>query len=389
MMGYYLGESVRVFLVSIISLVIHTVITAQANYVGAVELSPHKAYLVYSGMSDTLTNKVMETSNIFVFKGLNDTVWVFNAGYGDPKGDVAEYRPGWDCTRSGLRDAQDVDSIITNMFGIDRAMVKFMFIAPHYHLDHINVEFLSPFFTQFGYDSTAAKIFIHIKDYFAATCTYDSSCGSIWGGPETVPWSKALFLLNMFKTIGTETDACNAMVMTFSTEVGLWEVHKDYDQSDGGHTDGTINLILPSQKIFIRGGFSRQTPTPCLDITGWQTAQVHHQVNLSFNITGINEEREFLNNSLHFELHQNFPNPFNSATIIRYYLPVESNVKLIIYDLLGNKVRTLVEQMQSARDHSVIWDGRNDFGVVLSSGVYLYSLSANRFVQTRKIILLK
>ena len=362
-----------------------TVIFAQtSNKVGVVELFPQKAYLIYSGMSDTVTQRVMETSNIFVFKGYNDTVWVFNAGYGDPNGDVAEYRPGWDCTRSGLGDALDVDSVITTRFGMNRANVKFMFIAPHYHLDHINVEFLSPFFTQFGYDSTTAKIFIHIKDYFAATCTYDSSCSSIWGGPETVPWSKALFLLNMFKTIGTETDACNAMIMTFSTEVGLWEIHKDFDKSDGGHTDGTINLILPLQKILIRGGFSQLTPTPCLDITGWQTAQVHHSVNLFFNVTGVEETEDAANIPVLFKLQQNYPNPFNPTTTIRFSLPQREYVVLKIFNTLGEEIVTLINAELNSGEHSFEFDSAN-----LASGVYYYQMKAGSFLQTRKAVVTK
>ena len=337
-------------------------------------------------MSDTLTKRVKETSNIFVFKGYDDTVWVFNAGYGDPNGDVAEYRSGWDCTRSGFSDAYDVDSVITIQFGMNRSKVKFMFIAPHYHLDHINVEFLSPFFTQFGYDSTTAKIFIHIKDYFSAVCTYDSSCGSIWGGPEKEPWSEAPFLLNMFKTIGEENDPCNTLVLTFSTEVGICEVRKDFDESIGGHTDGTINLLFPSQKIFIRGGFSPQTPTPCFDLSGWQTAQVHHSVNLSFNITGIENGDNIADMPSQYELKQNYPNPFNPSTTISYKLQAASYVTLKVYDLFGKELITLVDEYKQAGIYHFTF---NTLHSALASGVYFYQLKAGSFTETKKLMLLK
>lgn len=90
-----------------------------------------------------------------------------------------------------------------------------------------------------------------------------------------------------------------------------------------------------------------------------------------------------------FELHQNYPNPFNAGTTIRYDLPVASEVKLVIYNILGQRVRTLVEKNQPVGFHLVRWDGMDDLSIRVASGVYLYRLQAGDFVQTRKMLLLR
>ncbi len=91
-----------------------------------------------------------------------------------------------------------------------------------------------------------------------------------------------------------------------------------------------------------------------------------------------------------FSLHQNYPNPFNPSTEIRYDLsqPVEV-VELAIYNLLGQRVRMLLNARQPAGFHTIQWDGKNDAGATVASGSYLYELRAGGFVQTRKMMLLR
>ncbi|MCB0266181.1 MAG: T9SS type A sorting domain-containing protein, partial [Calditrichaeota bacterium] len=90
-----------------------------------------------------------------------------------------------------------------------------------------------------------------------------------------------------------------------------------------------------------------------------------------------------------YSLEQNYPNPFNPTTVINYQLPVVSNVKLVIYNTLGQQVRTLVSGSQNAGSYTVQWDGRNDTGQKVASGMYLYRITAGSFVQTRKMMLMK
>ena len=90
-----------------------------------------------------------------------------------------------------------------------------------------------------------------------------------------------------------------------------------------------------------------------------------------------------------FALYANYPNPFNPTTTIRYDLKESVDVKLEIYNVLGEKVRTLVNAREAAGRKKVVWDGRNDRGQVVSSGIYIYRLQAGDFVQSRKMMLLK
>jgi hypothetical protein len=85
-----------------------------------------------------------------------------------------------------------------------------------------------------------------------------------------------------------------------------------------------------------------------------------------------------------FALGQNYPNPFNPKTVVSYQLPVVSNVRLEVYDLLGREVALLVNERQAAGSYNVTFDAGR-----LASGTYLYRITAGQFVQTRKMVLLK
>lgn len=90
-----------------------------------------------------------------------------------------------------------------------------------------------------------------------------------------------------------------------------------------------------------------------------------------------------------FGLSANVPNPFNPSTTIAYQIPKSSDVSLVIYNALGQHVRTLTNTFQSAGQYRVTWDGKNARGYDVSSGVYFYRLISNNNVQTRRMLLLK
>ena len=90
-----------------------------------------------------------------------------------------------------------------------------------------------------------------------------------------------------------------------------------------------------------------------------------------------------------FALSQNYPNPFNPETAIEFSLPEASDVELTIYNVLGQQVRVLVNGSYSAGVQRVAWNGRDDHGQRVSSGVYFYRLTSGSFSQTRKMMLLK
>ena len=92
---------------------------------------------------------------------------------------------------------------------------------------------------------------------------------------------------------------------------------------------------------------------------------------------------------VNFALKQNYPNPFNPSTQIQYALPSESKVLISIYDLTGRKVKTLVNEVQSAGHRSVMWNATNEIGRPVSAGMYIYSIQAGNFIQNRKMVLMK
>ncbi|UCE20475.1 MAG: T9SS type A sorting domain-containing protein [Gemmatimonadota bacterium] len=93
-----------------------------------------------------------------------------------------------------------------------------------------------------------------------------------------------------------------------------------------------------------------------------------------------------------YALEQNYPNPFNPFTDIRYQiadsrLPVQTTLK--IYNILGQQVRTLVDEAQEPGYYTVTWDARDDAGREFSSGIYFYRLNAGQFTQTKRMVLMK
>jgi len=90
-----------------------------------------------------------------------------------------------------------------------------------------------------------------------------------------------------------------------------------------------------------------------------------------------------------FALDQNYPNPFNPTTDIRYALPEDNRVRLAVYDLLGRKVTTLVNEYKPAGRYTVTWDGTNQYGLQMSTGVYFYRIEAGEYSEVRKMVFLK
>ncbi len=90
-----------------------------------------------------------------------------------------------------------------------------------------------------------------------------------------------------------------------------------------------------------------------------------------------------------YQLLQNYPNPFNAETVIQYQLPTTGNVELIVYNVAGQKIRTLMNEQQDTGYHQIQWDGKNEEGMQIPSGVYLYQLRIDEFVQTKKMLMLK
>ncbi len=121
-----------------------------------------------------------------------------------------------------------------------------------------------------------------------------------------------------------------------------------------------------------------------------KTAPVNKETDLNFAVTSVAGDSWMKNITIvvdppdRFELFQNFPNPFNPTTTISYLLPKQSLVTLKVYNMLGQEVATLVNELQESGYRTAILDGRN-----LASGVYVYRIQAQNFSDVKKMILLK
>jgi len=103
--------------------------------------------------------------------------------------------------------------------------------------------------------------------------------------------------------------------------------------------------------------------------------------------TGVKQTVELIPSA--FKLNQNYPNPFNPTTVISYQIAALSKVQIKVYDILGKEIATLVNGQKPAGNYQISWDGTDNFGNKVTSGVYFYRINTDNFVQTKKMILMK
>jgi endo-1,4-beta-xylanase len=104
-------------------------------------------------------------------------------------------------------------------------------------------------------------------------------------------------------------------------------------------------------------------------------------------VTGVEEKMDIIPDK--FLLSQNYPNPFNPITVIKYSIPNRSKIRLVIYNILGMKVKMLIDSFQEKGEYSVLWDAKDEFNNAVSSGIYFYSLETNNEKIQKKMILLR
>ncbi|MCU0645295.1 MAG: T9SS type A sorting domain-containing protein, partial [bacterium] len=145
-----------------------------------------------------------------------------------------------------------------------------------------------------------------------------------------------------------------------------------------GNFDSTYALNDKFEKVIGIGWFSfnnyKLKPRSAEDVIGYQPSAVKEN-NPRFELS--------------YDLRQNYPNPFNPTTTISYRIGKRQLVELTIYNIMGQKIRTLVSDFKNAGQYFIQWDGRNDKGAQVTSGVYFYSLQAGDFIKTNKMVLLR
>lgn len=165
-----------------------------------------------------------------------------------------------------------------------------------------------------------------------------------------------------------------------------------------GYVLGTITApnaeISAGKNTSLHGAVSAKSITVDRDVIFWP-----HGVAGTLPVPKVSEDGEsrIEDQVSSYQLEQNYPNPFNPSTVISFQLPVDSDVSLKIYDLQGRVVKSLVAGNLAAGKHEVTWDGRNESGARVASGVYVYRLKAGDpsagsgqgFVARKKLVLMK
>lgn len=167
------------------------------------------------------------------------------------------------------------------------------------------------------------------------------------------------------------------LVPNFTVEVPGFDLNKNYNIDFYADLNGNGSYNAPPVDHAWRQIFNSSSG----DFT---SAFSHNASFVDIQWPGATAVDDNLNNPLDFALSQNYPNPFNPSTKIQFSIPEPGNVKLIIYNLLGQEIKKLVNEFKESGAHSVNFDA-----IDLNSGVYIYKLESNGFIQTRKMTLLK
>jgi hypothetical protein len=180
--------------------------------------------------------------------------------------------------------------------------------------------------------------------------------------------------------------------------------HGELYFSAEGETDSHAAAIHAEQIV---DGYLMPEAVRALEAIGYEVEQINNgDGTLTVNLTPVNGERattmEFKVDATDeqtarkevelpegYGLSQNYPNPFNPTTTIDYSLPRSEHVTLEVYNVSGQKVRTLIDEVMPAGNHSVEWDALSDTGTKVASGVYLYRLTAGEVTSSKKMTLLK
>ncbi len=243
--------------------------------------------------------------------------------------------------------------------------------------------------------------------YFAGRHDYYVMSSEFQGGDKLDPanW------VNEILYTGDELDSLIYHTMTITDSLGTRDTAYTYTENfDGGtiamklycqHTDadrdGYQDIIMPSQTWL---------DSVAVTVNTWnadslkyfaETYNVLEPNRISIRFlesntlyTGIEAKEATVISPDMYRLEQNYPNPFNPTTNIQFFLPINKQISLIVYNSLGQKVKTLINnELYISGDHQMAWDGTNESGVKAASGVYVYELRYGNFKQTRKMTLVK
>lgn len=216
-----------------------------------------------------------------------------------------------------------------------------------------------------GYDGTVHD---EVFEYDIAS----DSWSQIGTTPEPVSAHKLAVYQGYIFIVGDYNDLDR--IMRYNVSDGSWTI---YDSNYIGRRHAST--VIRNDKLYIVGGNSSYDGI-------YQYYRIVQSIDLS-SIVVINSPNDNLPKD--FELNQNFPNPFNPTTTITFNISQSGNVRLIIYNVLGEQIREIVNGYQLPGEYSVQWDGKNDIGNYVSSGEYLYTIEMEGNIIAKKMLLLR
>lgn len=264
-----------------------------------------------------------------------------------------------------------------------------------------------------GVPATAEKV-LSIGSYVTKTSWYDLAGDSLWLGSQPA-WLDRWHTSSKGPTrdgrLSPDLSAPGAIVFSaFSSHLTADVGYQSVLVREGGsyigkvgtsmaapHVAGTIALMLQAKSdltyeeaIQILSETARTNtftgPVPNNEV-GAGYLDAHAAVKRVAGLPTANESEANL--PARMSLSQNYPNPFNPETHIEYGLASGAHARLVIYNAMGQQVRTLVDQAQHAGKHRVAWDGTNDYGIQLASGVYFLTLKAGEETMSRQMVLMR
>ncbi len=310
-------------------------------------------------LSDNFDSPVLNTSLWTFFNPLNDVTLTMN---GSSLSVSIPGGPEHDAWTGGVTAPRIMQSANNTNFQVE---AKFLSLpATPYQAQGVLVQQDSANFLRFDFVRTAAGTKVFAASIIANVATVRTNIYTTLGNPVYLRVNR----------IG------NTWTSFYSLNDTTWTAASNFSQAL------TVHSIGP---FFVNAG----SPAPPY------TGRIDYFFNSAAPIIPTRSyggEAEQATTPRQFGLEQNFPNPFNPTTTIRYTLPVDASVDLRVYDLLGREVRTLVGETQAAGYRSVVWDSRTNGGTEVSSGVYIYRLTATpvtdpqqTYSQVMKMIYLK
>ncbi|MEZ4747322.1 MAG: T9SS type A sorting domain-containing protein [Calditrichia bacterium] len=186
-----------------------------------------------------------------------------------------------------------------------------------------------------------------------------------------------------------DADGQDDLVFSFEFVTVILKWNRIDEKFDINYLNFWNNWDQRIQSVNIFDVFDTGKPGLFINIYDTQTTpQVRTYLYRAASPAGLNSR--FANPQKEFELHRNIPNPFNNTTLIQFLLSQNRQIKLKILDLTGREVKTLINnQLMTTGKHEITWDGTNNVGKEVSSGVYLYELTDGRFRSVKKLLLIK